>query len=384
MRAMTIEQNPRRRQAHVLTSRARSELRIDGVKKEVLMAAIVTSEVTQIADSRILPIATRVVREFELVAEKVACNHTDSRRWPLPEERNSIEALLVDRFRTLPAALQQSASARAVTSVSAAQATRIARFSDLSGVDLTLARPVELLVRALPFPRELKLPADFFSLSDVRNPFIPSTPALNQLEFRLHSIRCVDETDGFLGSEAGSDEISIGGTTVDETGDVEKLTVFNLGSFSSDGAVRTFSPPRSIAKFDLTEAPLFPAVYYVTLVLAEVDMGGLPDFVNALYNKVRQEVITALTTAIGTAIGATAGPAGAVLGAVVGFVVGEVFRVMKTLWEDDVFRPATLEIVIPSRNHRFENDATDSNEGITTFSGHGGRYQVVWDWRLFA
>jgi hypothetical protein len=75
---------------------------------------------------------------------------------------------------------------------------------------------------------------------------------------------------------------------------------------------------------------------------------------------------------------------GAVIGAAVGFIVGEVFQALESTWDDDVFSPATVQIEIPSRSHRFENDATDSAEGTTTFSGHGGKYQVVWDWRLFA
>jgi hypothetical protein len=37
---------------------------------------------------------------------------------------------------------------------------------------------------------------------------------------------------------------------------------------------------------------------------------------------------------------------------------------------------------LPSRNHRFDNNSTDSGEGTTFFSGHGGKYEVVWDWNL--
>jgi hypothetical protein len=349
------------------------------------MAAIITSEVTQIADVKVRQIAQRIVREFELVAEKVACNFADAKRWPLPADRNSDEALFSARFQALPISLRQSASSRLVARMNGPAASRLAVFGDLASVDLTLARPIASLVRALPFPGELRLPSSFLNgLLDIPNPFIPAEPALNHLEFRIHSVKCVDETDGFLDSEAGSDEISIGGVKIDDTADVEKVIVTNIGSFSKDGAVKNFSPPRSFATFDLTQAAFFPASYSVTLVVAEVDMGGLPEFVNALYNKVKEKVITALTTAIGTAIGATTGPAGAVVGAAVGFIVGEVFQVLKSAWDDDVFRPATLQIQIPSRSHRFENGAEDSPEATTTFNGHGGKYQVVWDWRLFA
>jgi hypothetical protein len=82
--------------------------------------------------------------------------------------------------------------------------------------------------------------------------------------------------------------------------------------------------------------------------------------------------------------GAQRPPPGAILGAAIGFVVGEVFQILESTWDDDVFRPATVQIEIPSLNHRFENNATESAEGVTVFSGHGGKYQVAWDWRVFA
>lgn len=349
------------------------------------MASIVVSEVTDIADARVRKIAVRLLREFELSAEKVACNHADPVRWPLSTDTNAFENLLAARFRTLPASLKQVSATKAMARMTAAPAVRAARFLDLSAVNLTITRAIEVQVRDLPFPIDLKLPPNY--LRDLLNkpkPQPPAIPPMNQLEFRIHRVKCVDETDGFLGSEAGSDEISIGGTTVDETGDVEKAALFKVGSFGSDGSTKTLSPPKVLATFDMREAPLFPATYFVTLVLAEVDMGGISDFVNGLLNKVKERVISALTTAAGAAIGATAGPLGALVGAAIGFIVGEIFNILKTTWEDDIFKPRTVQIDIPSLSHRFAADATDSPEGTTTFSGHGGRYEVTWDWRIFA
>jgi hypothetical protein len=52
------------------------------------------------------------------------------------------------------------------------------------------------------------------------------------------------------------------------------------------------------------------------------------------------------------------------------------------LW-NDVFKPITFDATIPTRNHRFfDNGATDSGEGNAFFIGHGGKYEVIWDWNV--
>lgn len=348
------------------------------------MANIVASQVTEITDPKIRQLAVRIVRELELTAEKVACNHADPKRWPLATDGGSTEAILASRFRTLPDSIKQSAATKAMARVTAAPAVRVSRFADLANVNLTITRAIDAQVRDLPFPTDLKLPANFLQTVTAPPPPPPAAPALNRLEFRIHSVKCLDETDGFLGSEAGSDEISLGGTIVDETGDTEKVSVFKVGSFGKDGTIKDFTPPRSFAVFDLTEGPSFPKSYFVTMVLAEVDMGGLSDFVNQLLNKIKEKVISALASAIGAAIGAPAGGVGAIIGAAVGFVVGEVFRIFKSVWEDDIFAPVTTQVTIPTLSHRFAGGATDSAEDVATFSGHGGKYQISFDWRVFA
>ena len=99
-----------------------------------------------------------------------------------------------------------------------------------------------------------------------------------KLELRIHKVRCDDETNGFLGSEAGSDEIDLGGTTVDESGDTHKVSPFRVASFGDDGDQKVFSPPRRFTFFNLTEGTAFPKGYVATLVLAEIDSGGFNDF----------------------------------------------------------------------------------------------------------
>lgn len=114
-------------------------------------------------------------------------------------------------------------------------------------------------------------------------------------------------------------------------------------------------------------------------------MGGLSEFVNKLLDKVQEKLTSALASALGASIGATGGgPVGALVGALVGLVVAEAFKLFKNVWNDDIFAPVTLQASIPSFNHRFSSGGTESKQFLADFAGHGGRYVVKYDWRVFA
>ncbi len=186
---------------------------------------------------------------------------------------------------------------------------------------------------------------------------------------------------GVFGTEAGEDEIYLGGTTVDESGDAEKVDPFLVRDDFEDGKEQTYLPPKQFTSFDLTEGTDFPKSYFVTLVLAEVDNGGLPEVLHNLLMWVKEKVTTALTAAIvGGVIGASGGPVGAAIGAAVGAAVGLIVEFIKDIWEDDAFKPATLRVDIPSLS---AGDMTDTPESLITYRGHGGEYQVTYDWRIF-
>lgn len=88
---------------------------------------------------------------------------------------------------------------------------------------------------------------------------------VSKLELRIHKVKCLDETDGFWGSEAGDDEIWLGGTTVDESGDAEKVEPFPVRDDFDDGEEHIYSPPIQFASFDLTEGTEFPKVVFRNL-----------------------------------------------------------------------------------------------------------------------
>jgi hypothetical protein len=159
---------------------------------------------------------------------------------------------------------------------------------------------------------------------------------------------------------------------------------FVVRSDFDDGEAQSYSPPKRFVSFDLTAGTTFPKTYIVTLVVAETDMGGITDFINLLWEKAKGQVLAWISAAIGGAIGSATVPLlGTIVGAVIGYLVGLLVNWLIGLLGDDVFPPFTTSITIPSLNHRF-NGLTDSPNASAFFTGYGGKYQVVFDWRMFS
>ena len=352
------------------------------------MADITMSQVTELEDQNLRAVAKRVFLEVRLAAEKAVAHHAKPTNYPIAADPNSLEQIFLTRFKQLRVEKQQAAKARVLSFVKAPKVARTGVYGDLAKVNLRNATSVEAQVKALAFPAGLKFQISHLQNLKLHGGIVPIVPGggfipqqtTNKLELRIHKVKCIDETGGW--PEWGEDEIYLGGTTVDESGDTKKVAQFKVSDFD-DGDVKNYSPPKQFTWFSLLEGTEWPKSYFVTLVLAEVDMGGLADFLNKLLDKVKAEVISALAAAIGGAIGASGGPIGAAIGAVVGWVVGQVFEWLKSWWSDDIFKPFTVSVSIPSLNARWAGK-TDSPEYWVKWWGHDGTYQLWYDWRLFA
>jgi len=348
------------------------------------MANVITnSQVSEIANPKLRKGLVRIAREMELSIEKVTANHAKPNEFPLPADPNATERILATRFNALPQELKDRAGSRVSSRLNAPAAARQRRFGDLAAVNLKVGTTIGTQVRNLPLPAALKITPEQWARIIGPITTFPIRPSLTKLEFRLHKVRCLDETGGWLGEKIGNDEIDLGGTAVDETGDTHTITKFRVGSNFDDGEQVVFAPPRSFTTFDLTEGTAYPKAYFVTLVLAEADMGGLSEFLNNLLLKVKERV-TAYLTGMGVVLGSSGGPVGVIIGLAVGFIVGKVFDLFKSIWQDDIFEPVTAIVEITSLNAQWPGGRTDSPEAIATFEGHGGKYQVTYDWRMFA
>lgn len=354
------------------------------------MADITLSESIEITDPKLRKVLLRVAREAEMAIEKVAANFKQPGRFPLPSDQKSLERILQSRFAALHPETQKAAATKALNRIKAPAAVRAARFSDLVRVDLSKPIAVEAQSNALPFPEALKFSASHLTtIANLQvnisgNGGLARQLAIDKLEFRIHKVKCVDETDGFLGSEAGDDEIKLSGVSVDETGETKRIPVFTVGNSFDDGEQKVYSPPKRFTWFDLREGTAFPKAYFVTFILAEADMGGLSGFTLQLYNWVKDRVRETLRAALGTLLGISGGLVGALIAQAVGYVVGLVFDLFKSIWEDDIFRPFTVQFHLPSLDFRWTGGRTDSPEWTLDFRGHGGRYWVTYDLRMFA
>lgn len=369
--------------------------------------------IREVSDPKLKGIADRVVKTVRLAGEKAVLNVVNPKAYPLPDDKKSFEHILLSRLRSLPGAKQQAASTKTLAYITAAPA-RAGFFAqsngiDVSKVDLHSKEAIEKQVHDLGFPSSLRIDEKQLTSLSIEQ-LMPVSPSLTgavglfpaffphlppfvlpkppqqdakKLEFRIHSVRCADETGGGWGGEwGGEDNIYLGATTVDESGDTEKVSQFKVGEFD-DGDVVSYATPRSLTTFSLTEGTDWPKSYFVTLVLAEVDSGGLADFLNNLLEKVKEKVIAYLAATIGGIVGSSGGLIGAAIGIAVGYAVGKIFEWLKAWWGDDIFQPQTASVHISSYKHSWAG-RLDSPEGVLRYSGHDGLYEVKYDWRLTA
>ncbi len=354
------------------------------------MSDIVLSEGFEITDPKLKAVAERVFQMFQVATEKAVAHAADPAKFPMPADATAVERIMLARFQALPAPDRKAAITRNRALINATKAARRQRLGDLADVDLRSNDSIRRQIRGMPVPQSAmlsKVDMERINTAVLGGPEAviaapaPGAKPPNRLELRLHQVKCIDETNGFLGTEAGEDEIGLGGNSIDETGDVKPIAPFHVGDFD-DGDVKNFNPPRRFTFFNINEGSGFPKAYHVIFVLAEKDMGGLPSFVNSLEDKVREEVKDRLVE-LGVAIGASGGPVNAIIGAAVGWVVGKVFDFLGRLWGDDIFTPQQVKLTLPSANHRFAGGRADSADRKVTFKGHGGTYSLTYDWRLF-
>ncbi|BCS33775.1 hypothetical protein TBR22_A30020 [Luteitalea sp. TBR-22] len=349
------------------------------------MPGIIASNTVDLTHPKVRAVAKRVLHTFLIASERAVASEAEPATYKIPSQANSAEQIFRSRFLALEPSVRQAATARVMPLVKAPKSTREQHFGDLGGLDLRLATPIVDVVKNLPFPATLKFPiGELHGLhvpTDLLHVGLVPQQSLHHLEMRIHKVRCVDECNP---EWAGDDEIALGGSDTDETGDTRKLSEFRVGNSFDDGDEKVYSPPKVFTSFNMLEGSEWPKSYFVTMVLAEKDMGGLGDFLNKLVDAVKGHLLEALTTAVGGAIGSALGPLGAIIGAALGWVVGRIFEWLKSWWSDDVFPPQTVSVTLDSLASRWSGGATDSPQYVARFAAHGGTYDVTYDWRLAA
>jgi hypothetical protein len=342
------------------------------------MAEIISREGVVLNDPPLVRVLDRVVKIAELAAQKAAAHVSKPAQYPIAGGE-SLEQVFVSRLKEFKPEKRAYAVSKTVRLVEAPLDQRKLRYGDLA--TLNIAAATDIATQAIG----VELPVSFrFPVTDlppiVRGAGLVVQQALDTLELRVHKVRCVDETGSGIG-EWGKDEIALGGSIIDATGTTTKIPQFNVASFD-DGDVKTYSPPKRFGKFDLTKGEEWPKSYFATVVLAEKDMGGLADYVDKLVKLLRQHLAKVLGAAVGVAVAAYTSPEiGALVGLAVVYVVNKLLDWLRVWYSDDIFKPVTLRTTLTSMADRWAG-ATDSPNYKTTFSGHNGKYELTYDWRL--
>ncbi len=210
------------------------------------------------------------------------------------------------------------------------------------------------------------------------------------LHFRLHKVKCIDETNP---EWPGDDEIAMGGTAVPPSGNPTKVPEFMVRDDFDDGESKTYSPPRLLKTFSLTNVS-YPADFLMVLALAEKDNGGMSQFLQDLWEAIKDEVtiiIAAVSAAAGAAIGlavggtvgtAIGGPLGTIIGAVAGAILGALVGWLISAIKDDIFTPQSAAVHLPKPNATFAGGALTSPQFTMDFRDHGGHYRAWYTWQL--
>lgn len=208
----------------------------------------------------------------------------------------------------------------------------------------------------------------------------------------VRSVKCIDETNP---EWPGDDEIALAGISIDEDGDIKKIGEQKVGNGFRDGRLKTLN--WNYHWFSLSERPYWPKKFGVTFVLAEKDNGGLSKFIQDLWSKIKEQVqivISAAAAAAGVAIGVflglpdIGGIIGSILGSVVNWVINNLVNWLANIFKDDIFRPKTAWINIPSMSARWyypngKYGSTLHPVQSFRFTGHGGQYDLMYQWELF-
>lgn len=329
------------------------------------MADVVITSTTDISDPNLRALADDAANAMILAVHKAVAHHAEPASYALPKDKGALEHAFLAYLRDRPLDAQQRVVEKSMANV---------RGRKLAGID-----KVDF-AGAAPLANGMKLQLRGLGAAPLRRtgPIVENgqkgfrrQDAADSVVFHLLGVKCLDETDGILGSEAGSDEITLTGALVDAGGGTFTIPKVDCGEFGGDKAVKNFTPPHKLGSLDLRSGSGWPKTFNLILGLVERDNGNLPELIQKMYDELRKAVGDAvknytksLSKDIGDAI------AGAILGA-----LDKVFGVFVDVWEDDVFRAVNLAFTLGSADDRFDGQHSTGPQ-FMDFSGHGGKYRV--------
>lgn len=220
------------------------------------------------------------------------------------------------------------------------------------------------------------------------NHLIPTLPTADQtaglafkkLRLYITKVRCLAETSEL----SASDEINMGGSSVDPKGRTSLINEFVVSDDFDKGEEVNYGFSRVFAAWNLETKPGgFPYVYTAVVAMAEKDDGGgFYEFLTALWEKIHIAVIAAIGAAAGAAIGAAIGAAFAGFGALVGAAFGAFITWLIGLFNnpDDIMCVVPVRMTLAATTKSYYDWAKLTTPGgyasMLDIRSDGGRYLV--------
>jgi hypothetical protein len=205
-----------------------------------------------------------------------------------------------------------------------------------------------------------------------------------KLSLRIHQVKCVDETGGWIAERVGDDEIYLGGfAVINANGDTQKINPVSIYPNFDDGDVKVFNPPKVFHTINMGVANE-PKTFAVGLVLIEKDAGGMTTAVTRITEfaetKIKERLaLLRANPGVVPLLGA------ALLKSVLIFVAPHIIDFVKrsiiSAFNDEIFTPNIATVDIPSPNFTWSG-SLDSAQKTVSFRDHDGTYQLTYDWLL--
>jgi hypothetical protein len=339
-------------------------------------------------------LANELIEEVRFASGKAKAHLHDPRAFPVSANRSALERILVDLSHEAqdPAGLERlkaEGSTFAEQPLKGIARTRHARFH---AVNLRKTTPIHEQLAVVREPAIITTPTHTLSGS---LPTPPDEP-ISTLTWHLNKVHCEEET-GL--TDAGTDHLYIGGTTIDPFGNVTSGGVHDLGGGWDSHEKLPFNTNLAIS--NLSHGVGWPRTYYYIVAISVRGSDKLYEFLDKVVEYARDYAVNYLATAAGgiagawvglkagAIVGSLGGPIGAAVGAAIGALVGYlVGELIGAAWneisgyfkgETKLFPPITIEVNFPMQGALSSDGTNTLPFPMLTWKGYQGEYRLHLD-----
>jgi hypothetical protein len=317
---------------------------------------------------------------LELSFFKALGNYVEPEVYPLSSNEDSIENLIHSRIVSLSPERQALATASFATEKLRMNMLRNSYYKEVDeqGIFTALNTSESIFDRAENYITSKGV--DLTKKIELTQQQLIRTLSFAKVDtFKMHL-----ELDSMVCDYGGnSDEIAISAVYVNSIGESAKIAPYLVSDDFNLNDVIHF-PGNKYITWDLLKVDAtFPKKCICTFILAELDNGGLADWVDKFYHKLSDKLKELIKKAAGYIPIPVLGPIiGEVVAEVVGWLLDLLFGWFKDVWEDDLFPPQTIQLNIPDESYRFANNGERQAYNVCKFEGYGSRYTLNYTWQI--